>query len=89
MAFNARCSTCGAVGLTVRAGYTRHADVKLRRCLDCCRSLEFSDGRSWRGFVTWRVRRDDVQDDREQVGPLHAAAVLSKTEFFPALVLES
>ena len=62
MAYTAKCDGCGAVTLTVRVS----AEDASRRCCDCVAASEFEGGtgRKLRGFLRWRVRRDDVHDDR-------------------------
>ncbi len=60
MAFTARCSSCGSVELTV------WAQGDHRRCVECVERLEFVPGpsRRVRGFLRWRVLRDDQFDER-------------------------
>jgi len=62
VAFTARCSCCGSVGLTVWAPGDE------RRCVECVERLEFvrepGVGRRLRGFIRWRVLRDDRFEDR-------------------------
>jgi hypothetical protein len=67
MAFTATCTSCGSLGLTVWAA----ADE--RRCLECVERIEFvpGSGRRLRGFIRWRVLRDDRFED----GRLSPAAV--------------
>jgi hypothetical protein len=59
MAFTSKCTTCGTIALTVWA-----ADE--RRCLECVERIEFvpGAGRRLRGFLCWRVLRDDRFEDR-------------------------
>ncbi len=66
MACSGTCDACGNLGLTVRA-----AGGEVRRCIACVRALEFitSGGRSWRGFLAWRVGHDDRLDDRVRSSP--------------------
>ena len=60
MAFSSRCSSCGLLGLTVR-----DATGAGRVCVECVAAREFVPGprRRLRGFLSWRIRRDDHEDD--------------------------
>ncbi len=59
MAFTAGCSSCGNVALTVWAVGDQ------RRCVECVERIEFVPGpaRRVRGFIRWRVLRDDRFDE--------------------------
>ncbi len=65
MAFTARCSLCGSVGLTVWAPGGE------RRCVECVERLEFVPGvgRRLKCFMRWRLLRDDRFED-ERASPV-------------------